>query len=47
MNFASDNLAGALPEVMDAVAHAAKGALGAYGNDDLTRRMEKRVSEVF
>lgn len=47
MNFASDNLAGALPEVMDAVAAAGKGALGAYGNDDLTRRMEKRVSEVF
>lgn len=47
MNFASDNLAGALPEVMDAVVGAGKGALGAYGNDDLTRRMEARVSEVF
>ena len=47
MNFASDNLAGALPEVMDAVVAAGKGALGAYGNDDLTKRMEARVSEVF
>ncbi len=47
MNFASDNLAGALPEVMDAVARAGKGALAAYGGDELTKRMETRVSEVF
>ncbi len=47
MNFASDNLAGALPEVMEAVAAAAKGPLAAYGADELTARMEKRVAEVF
>jgi threonine aldolase len=47
MNFASDNLAGALPEVMDAVARVATGALPAYGADEVTKRMERRLSEVF
>jgi threonine aldolase len=47
MNFASDNLAGALPEVMDAVVAAAKGAQGAYGADEWSQRMDKRLSEVF
>jgi threonine aldolase len=47
MNFASDNLAGALPEVMDAVVAAGKGAQGAYGGDEWTQRMDRLLSEVF
>ena len=47
MNFASDNLAGALPEVMDAVARAGKGPLAAYGADEITRRMGQHLAEVF
>jgi threonine aldolase len=47
MNFASDNLAGALPEVVDAVVRAGKGAQGAYGGDEYTQRMDRLVSEVF
>ncbi|MBM3532177.1 MAG: low specificity L-threonine aldolase [Alphaproteobacteria bacterium] len=47
MNFASDNLAGALPEVMDAVVAAGKGAQAAYGGDEWTKRMDKHLSEVF
>ena len=47
MNFASDNLAGALPEVMDAVAGASKGPLAAYGADEITVRVERRFAEVF
>jgi threonine aldolase len=47
MNFASDNLAGALPEVMDAVVGAGKGAQGAYGGDEYSQRMDKLLSEVF
>jgi len=47
MNFASDNLAGALPEVMDAVVAAGKGAQAAYGGDEWSKRMDKLLSEVF
>jgi threonine aldolase len=47
MNFASDNAAGAAPAIMDAVVRANEGVALAYGNDDWTARVERRLSEVF
>ena len=47
MIFASDNWAGASPNVIDALAEAAKSGHRAYGADDLTRAVERRFSEVF
>lgn len=47
MNFASDNWAGATPEVMAALQRANDGAAPAYGNDALTKRVTGLFSEVF
>ncbi len=47
MNFASDNWAGATPEVMAALARANDGAAPAYGNDALTARVTEMFSETF
>jgi threonine aldolase len=46
-NFCSDNTAGASPQILEAVTHAAAGKVMPYGNDDLTRRVEARLQEVF
>ena len=46
-SFASDNYAGALPEVMRAVAAANDGHAPAYGNDPLTRRVEQLFRDAF
>ncbi len=46
-SFASDNTAGACPEVMDALLRANAGAAGAYGDDPFTRRAEAALREVF
>jgi threonine aldolase len=47
MNFASDNVAGASERVMAALVAANQGALPAYGADEITTRVERRLSEVF
>ena len=47
MNFCSDNVTGVAPEIMAALAAANAGAAMGYGNDDLTRRVEKLVGELF
>ena len=47
MNFASDNVAGAAPEILAAVMAANDGAAMPYGADALTRRVESRFAEVF
>ncbi|WP_137045080.1 low specificity L-threonine aldolase [Pseudolabrys sp. FHR47] len=47
MNFASDNTAGVAPEIMAALARANEGFALGYGNDDWTRRVEKKFSELF
>ena len=47
MNFASDNWAGAAPEIIEAIARANDGPSPAYGGDDLTRRAEERFCEIF
>ncbi len=47
MNFASDNWAGAAPEIIDAITRANDGPAPAYGGDELTRRVEARFCEIF
>jgi threonine aldolase len=47
MNFASDNAAAIAPDILAAIARANEGAALAYGNDDWTRRVERRFAELF
>jgi threonine aldolase len=47
MNFASDNAAGVPPAILDAIARVNRGFALGYGNDDLTRAVERRFAEVF
>src|SRR6266545_2105303 len=47
MNFASDNTAGVAPGILDALARAGAGFALGYGNDDLTRRVERRMAALF
>jgi threonine aldolase len=47
MNFASDNAAAAAPEIMEALLRANHGASLGYGNDDLTRQVERKFSDLF
>jgi threonine aldolase len=47
MNFCSDNTAGAHPRILAAIAAANEGAAMPYGNDDLTRKVEARIREIF
>jgi len=47
MNFASDNIVGASAPVMEALVRANAGALPAYGNDEITKRVKARFSEIF
>lgn len=46
-SFASDNAAGALPEVLESVARANHGHALAYGEDPHTRRCEALFRELF
>ena len=45
--FGSDNHAGALPEVLEAIAAANHGHAPSYGHDALTERVEGRFAEHF
>ena len=47
INFASDNTAGASPEVMGALAEAAAKPAMPYGDDDFTKRLQALASETF
>lgn len=47
MNFASDNAAGVAPSILAALASANEGFALAYGNDDLTHRVEQTFSRLF
>ena len=47
MNFASDNIVGASPAVLQALVQANDGAMAAYGADEITRRVKARFSEIF
>ena len=47
MNFCSDNACGAAPEILRALEAANDGWAMPYGDDDLTRRLQARVQEIF
>ena len=47
MNFASDNTAGIAPEILDALVAGNEGFALGYGNDDVTREVERRIGEIF
>jgi threonine aldolase len=47
MNFCSDNTAGAHPRILEAIAAVNRGAAMPYGNDEITRRVEKKICDVF
>ena len=47
MNFASDNTSGIAPEILAAIALANQGQALAYGQDDWTQRLERRLAEMF
>jgi threonine aldolase len=47
MFFASDNWAGAHPEIAKSLADAAGGFASAYGTSEIDRRVEKTFSDIF
>ncbi len=47
MDFRSDNVAGASPEILAALAAANGGTASAYGADEITARLEARFRELF
>jgi len=47
MHFASDNTAGIAPRILEAIGKAAGSFVLGYGNDDLTRRLERRLCDLF
>lgn len=47
MDFRSDNVAGAAPDILQAVIDANAGTATSYGNDPYSERVEQRLSEIF
>ena len=47
MNFASDNVYGVHPRILAALSEANAGTAASYGGDDLSRKAEEKLSEVF
>ena len=47
VDFRSDNVATAAPEILAAIADANRGTATAYGGDELSRRLDERFSELF
>jgi threonine aldolase len=47
MNFASDNVYGVHPRIMDALAKANAGTAASYAGDDLSKQSEDMLSDVF
>jgi len=47
MNFESDNVYGVHPRILAALSHANSGTASSYGSDDLSRKAEEKLSEVF
>ena len=47
VKFASDNVAGACPEVLDAVIKANEGDSTPYGNDQISKKLQDKFSEIF
>jgi threonine aldolase len=47
VNFASDNTAPVAPAILDALTDVNDGYALGYGNDDWTKKVERRLSEIF
>ncbi|MBC6406256.1 MAG: low specificity L-threonine aldolase [Rhodospirillales bacterium] len=47
LDFRSDNVWGASPEILNALSQANDGSAAAYGGDDWTCRLERRLAEIF
>jgi threonine aldolase len=47
MGFTSDNIAGASPEVVEAMVASSTGQASPYGADDLTARVKLKLSGIF
>ena len=47
VKFASDNVAGACPEVLDAIVKANDGIAAPYGNDEWSTNLQNKFSEIF
>ena len=47
IKFASDNVAGACPEVLDAIIKANDGDSTPYGNDEWSTNLQNKFSEIF
>ena len=47
VKFASDNVAGACPEVLDAILKANEGDSAPYGNDQISTELQNKFSEIF
>ena len=47
VKFASDNVAGACPEVLDAIIKANDGDSAPYGNDNWSKILQEKFSEIF
>ena len=47
VKFASDNVSGACPEVLAAIIKANDGDSAPYGNDNLSKILQKKFSEIF
>jgi threonine aldolase len=46
MDFRSDNVAGAAPDILQAVIDANQGTVTSYGNDPYSERVEQRLAEI-
>lgn len=47
LGFSSDNIAGASPEVIEAMVASSAGQASPYGTDELTARVERKLGEIF
>jgi len=47
VKFASDNVAGACPEVLDAILKANDGDRAPYGDDEISKNLQDKFSEIF
>ncbi|MGD0190562.1 MAG: beta-eliminating lyase-related protein [Rhizomicrobium sp.] len=47
MNFTSDNVHGAAPEILAALSSASSGTQTSYGDDDLTKALKETMSALF
>lgn len=47
MDFRSDNVAGAAPEILKALTEGASGAVSSYGADPVTERLSEKMSALF